>query len=489
MEKNLFYRSLEEKFLNLFDFILLLQAARLYYLIRRSMVRGIRFLVFNFSLPAFDLAKGFSVRRDYLMLKQISTFSRERILDLQRQKLRSLIVHAWENVPYYRDIMAKSGLTPVDIMEVEDLTKLPVLRRTDMQKFADEMISKETDLSKCNKGSSSGSTGEPVTYLRDKAGCSASYAAQYFGWGLSGWEFGDPFLTIWGNITTVKKDWTKMSSKIKSRLFREIKVPAFRFSDPEKLFQLYEICKMKKFKYIWGYTNAIHAFAEHLIDRGLSLPRVQGVLTTAENLQHHQRKAINKAIGPVFDFYGCGEVNAIAFQCREGSYHIIDPHVIVEYGAEVDDQGNQELYITDLDNLAMPLIRYANGDMGRPINDGPCVCGLLFGKLGGISGRTSEVIRTPEGGILSVPSFFGSRLLKELSHLVRYRVDIVAKDELVINLQLRGMLTEIEDELIRNSLKEYIPKSMKWSIHLVDDIKPEINGKYKLIVDRTKLAT
>ena len=187
-----------------------------------------------------------------------------------------------------------------------------------------------------------------------------------------------------------------------------------------------------------------------------------------------------------FDFYGCGEINAVAFQCREGNYHLMDPHVVVEYGDEADDQGNRELYITDLDNFAMPLIRYANGDMGHPGTETPCPCGLPLATLGSISGRTSDIIRTSEGGILSVPSFFGSRLLKELPSLVRYRVDMVAKDDLVVNLQLRSSLTESENKLIRKSLEEYIPKSMKWSLQILDEIKPEANGKYKLIVDRTK---
>lgn len=446
------------------------------------------FLVFNLSLPAFGMAKGLSIYSEYRRLERIVSGSRQSVLELQTKKLRRLVAHAAAHVPYYQNLMAECGVAPEDVQGLEDLAKLPVLRREDIQEHADAMVSDTADMSKCYKGSSSGSTGAPVMYLRDKAGSSASQAALYFGWSLAGWRFGDPFLTVWGNVTTVKNDWARPSSKVKSLLFREVKAPAFGMSDPGKLDELYEICRTGRFSFVQGYTNAIHAFAEYLIARGISLPGIRGVLTTAENLQHHQRIAITQALGPVFDFYGCGEINAIAYQCREGRYHIMDPHVVLEYGDEADDQGNCELFITDLDNCSMPLIRYANGDMGRPGTGGTCGCGLPLGILAAVSGRTADVIRTPEGGILSVPSFLGSRLLKELPDLVRYRADLTAPNALVVYLQFRGNPEESAEQRIKQALNEYIPSSMQWSIHFVDSIQPETNGKYKLMVDRTKDA-
>jgi phenylacetate-CoA ligase len=369
---------------------------------------------------------------------------------------------------------------------VKDLAALPLLRREDIREHLVEMISETAEISGCYKGSSSGSTGEPVTYYRDRRGSSASQAARYFGWSLSGWRFGTPFLTIWGNVTTVKNNWSRPSSQLKSKLFCETKFPAFSLIQRGKFDELYQICCRGQFAYIQGYTNAIHAFALHLIDYELSLPGIQGVLTTAENLQDHQRATIQHAMGPVFDFYGCGEINAVAFQCRQGSYHIMDPHVVLEFGDITDDHGNRELYLTDLDNYSMPLIRYVNGDIGRPCQDQTCSCGLPLGILGAISGRSSDVIHTPDGGILSVPSFFGSRLLKEISNIVRYRVDLLAPNEILINLQVKHSLEVREEQIINQALKSYIPKSMKWSIQIVNEIKPDANGKYKLIVDKAQ---
>ena len=443
-------------------------------------------LTYQFILPAYGLAKGLRLKKAYKILSRLATWDRKAVIRLQRQKLEKLISHAYETVQFYRERFDELGLTPQDIKGIEDLKKLPPLRRKDIQKYYSEIISKEADITKCYKGSSSGSTGEPVSYVRDRRGSSAGMAACYFGWSLIGWKFGRPYLTIWGNPTCVKEDWSKASSIIKSWAFNEVKVAAFTLSDKERFQELFEIVREGGFDFIQGYANTIYAFTDFLKSQDKRVPRVAGVFTTAENLQPHQRRGIEEILGSVYDFYGCGEINGVAFQCetRDG-YHVIDPHVIVEYGDVIDHLGNRELLITDLDNYAMPLIRYANGDMGIAGDDKPCSCGLCFSKIANISGRISDVIRTPEGGIFSVPSFFGSRLLKNLKGLVHYQVELVEPLRVRINLHVNKEYNNEEESMIVKALKEYIPKSFKWDIKYCDDIKTDANGKFKLFVDRT----
>ncbi|MCK5232959.1 MAG: hypothetical protein KAR13_21980, partial [Desulfobulbaceae bacterium] len=102
-----------------------------------------------------------------------------------------------------------------------------------------------------------------------------------------------------------------------------------------------------------------------------------------------------------------------------------------------------------------------------------------------ISGRISDVICTPEGGIFSVPSFLGTGLLKELKGLVRYQVELVEPLSVTINLHVNSEYNNEEESMIVKALTEYIPKSFKWDIKYCEAIKSEPNGKYKLFVDRT----
>ena len=55
-----------------------------------------------------------------------------------------------------------------------------------------------------------------------------------------------------------------------------------------------------------------------------------------------------------------------------------------------------ELVITELDNIAMPLIRYRTGDFGS-IAASPCRCGRGLRVLEGIHGRAYDFIRNRAG--------------------------------------------------------------------------------------------
>jgi len=445
------------------------------------------FFSYGLMLPIYDIVKGYNIKRDYKVLLDISKWNREDVLGMQRKKLNRLIRHAYETTSFYKTRFDEQGLTPSDITGVDGLRKIPPLRREDIQNGYADLISSEADLSRCYKGSSSGSTGQPVNYIQDLGGGSAGLAALYFGWSLAGWHFGQKYLTIWGNPTCVSEDWSRFSSKVKSWGFREVKVPAYSLIDDKSFRELLDLVKKGGFDYIQGYTNAIYLLANLASEMNESLPDVKGVLTTAENLFPYQRRLIEEVLGPVYDFYGCGEIMGVAFQCTTRDvYHLIDPHVIVEYGEQVDDAGNRELLITDLDNYAMPLIRYANGDMGMPGDSAPCICGLPFGKMKGVSGRVSDVIKTPEGGAFTVPSFFGSRLLKEIKGLVRYQAELVDAHKLRIHLQVNQEYSKQYEGLIIITLEEYIPDSFGWEINYCDEIEMDDSGKFKLFVDSTK---
>ena len=65
--------------------------------------------------------------------KEIETMSREEMKALQSEKLVKQVKHVYENVPYYRALMDEKGITPDDIMSIDDLHKLPFLTKADLR--------------------------------------------------------------------------------------------------------------------------------------------------------------------------------------------------------------------------------------------------------------------------------------------------------------------------------------------------------------------
>src|SRR5690242_78340 len=94
-------------------------------------------------------------------LEKVQWQSSEQIAALQWQRLQALLAHAEVNVPYYRDMFRKLGITASDIRWMEDFRKLPILTRADVaanqteleaQNFKNDLLRKATG----------GSTGVPM---------------------------------------------------------------------------------------------------------------------------------------------------------------------------------------------------------------------------------------------------------------------------------------------------------------------------------------
>ena len=83
----------------------------------------------------------------------------------------------------------------------------------------------------------------------------------------------------------------------------------------------------------------------------------------------------------------------------------------------------KKIMITDLQNRVLPFIRYENGDIAVPYsNEDYSNFELKFSKFKTIDGRVSDIIKLPGGGSLVVPSFFGSRMLKNIDGIKQYQI-------------------------------------------------------------------
>ena len=434
-----------------------------------------------------DLLKGYRVGPYFREFKHHITLDQATLRELQFNKLIQLLEHAYNFSPFYRDRLKSFGSIPDDFKTLEQLQKIPPLTRDDLQNHWEEIITTNIDKSKLQKGSSSGSTGVPVVYFKDNKASSAGQAAGYLCWSLAGWRLGMKGLHIWGNPVTVEKEWSRNSSKLKAWFLNHYKFPAYQLTDENKIKELAEYVRSANFEFIDGYTNSIYILADYIKQKGKPLKKpLKMVLTTAENLHDYQRNIIEEVLGPVYDLYGCSEINGIAGECKIcGKYHVMDTHVLVEYGQVVDEFQNKELIITDLDNYAFPMIRYLNNDIGNRY-EGDKPCSVPFSRMGQLSGRQSDIIKLPDGGTLSVPSFFGSMLLKKINGIIKYQIEKDRPDHLLIKFVVSTSFTEKDREVVKQSMDQYLGERIKWDIAIVDDIPVSQTGKFKLVIDSTK---
>jgi len=70
--------------------------------------------------------------RDTCWSPALETAPRIRIRDIQGEKLAAAVAFLWDYSPLYRRILEQKKLTPGDIKDIDDLHKLPVLKREDL---------------------------------------------------------------------------------------------------------------------------------------------------------------------------------------------------------------------------------------------------------------------------------------------------------------------------------------------------------------------
>jgi phenylacetate-CoA ligase len=161
-----------------------------------------------------------------------------------------------------------------------------------------------------------------------------------------------------------------------------------------------------------------------LAERAGAHASLDGVFPTAELLVEPWRETIERSFGArALPYYGCGEVNSLGYSCPEGpGYHTCDEHSIIEVERDNGDtalQGEGAFLITDLDNLAMPLIRYRNGDAGEVAGAG-CGCGRSLGRILRLGGRVNDVLVTTTGVRFS--GAIGAHAFKLVEHVESFQI-------------------------------------------------------------------
>ena len=63
----------------------------------------------------------------------IETLPQDKLRDLQNERLINLVKYVYERVPFYKNALDEKGIKPSDIRSVNDITELPITRKTDLR--------------------------------------------------------------------------------------------------------------------------------------------------------------------------------------------------------------------------------------------------------------------------------------------------------------------------------------------------------------------
>jgi phenylacetate-CoA ligase len=370
----------------------------------------------------------------------------------QARQLERLAAHFDACSPAFRDRLAAAGLA-ADALDIETLPRLAPLTRRQVQAADaalhcpvppghEPLIASKT----------SGSTGEPVRIVKDKV-------TQLF-WLALGvryalWHEPDlgarlAALRVVDRAVTQTARWDGGVGALFETGPMLIVDNGFDLAD-----------QMARLGHFAAESLIVYpSNLAGLIERAEALPSLRRIRTIGETVTPELRAAAAARFGATLkDCYSAGEFGYVAIECPEsGLYHLMAESLIVEVvdeaGRPCGDGETGQVLVTDLHNHAMPMIRYATGDLAEP--GPPCPCGRGLPTLRRVLGRERNLVLRPDG--TSAWPLTGYREFRDIAPVVQFQFLQLNIEEVEVRLVVETPLSEAQEA----ALVALIQKSLGW---------------------------
>ena len=406
---------------------------------------------------------------------------------LQFRQLETLLRHAVETVPYYREsIGSKIDFNIPLTMEV--WSELPILRRETLYQREKDLLSSQ--IPKSHGGTfqkkTSGSTGRQLIITDTEASNLYWMATTLRDHFWQGRNFLGGFVSIrsgrGGKDPNTVRDAPTWGDSV-GRVYAS--GPSTEFFHTMELSKQAQVLQQRNPMYLLAYPSNAMRLARYFLDNHVELPNLQEVITYGELLLPEVRDDCHRAWNAsVTDMYSCEEVGYIALQCPESEhYHCQSESVLVEVLA---DDGRHcgpgeigKVVLTSLHNFAMPIIRYENLDYAEV--GPPCPCGRGSLVLKRLVGRERNM----------AIGLDGHRFWPNLSRNTWDRLDGIQELQLIQknydHIEVRIVARESREELeeaLSQKLRNALRQPYKFSFQYQDEIIRHANGKYERFVCR-----
>jgi phenylacetate-CoA ligase len=440
--------------------------------------------------PAFEAMRGRPIVPLLRYLEQTQWWPDEQLRDLQSGLLRRLIRHASTHTEYYRTLLRSVGASPSDFNSPDDVAKLPLLTRDALQASQRTRLAKAPPFVAVRK-QSSGTTGRPAEVAYNASSQYWRDAMRWRGYGWAGYHIGQRALHYWGAGPPISSKLTKLKIDLDHKLRRNLYIDCNVRTSAE-LQRTVDTIRRYRPQVLVAYSQGAAALARFINAEKLRTWQDFPVLLGAEKLWPHDRPAIEQAFGPaIFETYGSREFMLIGSECEaHDGMHTSMETLIVELVVQQADGSYRhaaagetgDVVITDLQNLACPLIRFVNGDRAVAREPSVCSCGRSLRRIGPIDGRIAETLYDGNGnstGGLAVSILFVrlGQHIKQFQLIQRLDRSVVMK---VIPTQ--GQLTPELRTIIHDHLGKYLP-GVAVTLDVVDNIPLTKAGKMRVVIN------
>ncbi len=408
------------------------------------------------------------------------------LAELQLKKLNALLAYCWQQVPFLQRHWRAHGCQPAPLGSLHEFQRYPLLTKADISGHYQDMIARPWQGKTLSK-TTGGSTGDPFRFEYSMDVYARRTAVMWRGYGWGGARLGTRTAYLWG--TGLRSGgWGGLKDRLYHGAFNRRFFDAFGLQQANLDATLQAMQRYRP-EAVVGYVRPLVLVAQRMLDSGRAMSGVRGVLTGAEALFGPERKLIEQAFGcPVFDTYGSREVMLMASECdQHRGLHVNADHLLLE---AVDDGGRPvapghsgDVVVSDFHNLAMPMVRYVNGDRVTYAAHG-CSCGRGLPLLAGVDGRILDLIVTPDGRQL-VGEFFVYAVL-DFPDIRQWQVVQTAADAVQVRLVLSHPWAEAQRQRLIDKIALRSGPVMRVEVVEVAAIADTPSGKRRLCIALAK---
>lgn len=444
----------------------------------------LKYLIQRVTFPLLAYRDGlYGIMKDLSELEESQYWPEERLLNLQRDRLKILLIHAFENTIFYKKRFNDSGFNPYTFKYMDELLGIPILTKDQIRENVKGMIARNYRDDEIHLSETGGTSGVKMRFYRDNKCLSKKEAAIHRFGKWTGWDIGEYMGLVW----PAHQDFIgchTWKSKIKNEFYRrQVIFPAAIIDDRMCEAYVRELLK-KRPSMILAFSSPIHELARYMEKKGIDDVYLKGIISTGEPFYEHQRKLVSKVFHcDVFDSYRSREAGPMAQECEaHQGMHINAEYLYIELDNNQKtrpDEGEStgEVVVTDLLNYGMPLIRYNMGDMAV-MKKTSCTCGRGLPMIDRIVGRSLDVFVTPEGKLISTIAL--------VMYLVNGAPGLIGQMQVIQNTSDHLTFLMTKDPLPTKTVMDHQKKivamlfgdEMKITYEFVDDIPREKSGKY-----------
>ncbi len=437
--------------------------------------------------------------KGYLWNPQAETMPRAELTALQTQRLQQQVARAYERVPFYRQALAKHGVHPRDIQNLDDIERLPFTVKEDFRTTYPYGLFAVPLKDVVRLHASSGTTGKPVVggYTRTDLAMWGEVMARTFAAG--GVTAEDIFQNFYGyGLFT-----GGLGAHIGAEVIGATVIPVSGGLTRRQVLLMED----------WG-TTAIGGtpsytlvIAETAAEEGIDLRsrmKVRVGFFGAEPWTEGMRREIEERFGlEAFDIYGLTEVigPGVAAECSQHQgLHINEDHfypevIDPETGQRLPDVRVGELIFTCLTREALPLLRYRTRDRVALFHEA-CPCGRTSVRMQRVQGRTDDMLIVR--GVNVFPTQIEQVLLSRPGLTSNYQIFVDRQhdqlDELEVRVEVDGALHRVGGEAVgalQAAITEDLRQPLGMHVHVLlvePHHLPRSEGKVKRVVDRRQLT-